>query len=46
MEVAAASNSMNRDRLNTVKNLLAQKLDQPVELKVKIIPVEIISMKQ
>ena len=44
IEVAAAPNSINRDRLTRVKNRLTKKLDQPVELQVKVIPVETISI--
>ncbi|MEO1006689.1 MAG: TIGR00341 family protein, partial [Cyanobacteria bacterium J06638_38] len=44
LEVLATPDSMNRDRLTTIKNQLAQKLEQPVELKVKVIPLEIISI--
>ncbi len=44
MEVAATPNSINRDRLTKIKDLLTRKLDQPVELQVKIIPLETISI--
>lgn len=40
IEVAATSNTINRDRLKVVKNLLTRRLKQPVELEVKIIPLE------
>ena len=44
MEVAATPNSINRDRLTKIKDLLTRKLDQSVELQVKIIPLETISI--
>lgn len=44
IEVAATPNSLNRDRLTIVKDLLTKKLEQPVELQVKVIPVETISI--
>ncbi|WP_019509340.1 TIGR00341 family protein [Pleurocapsa sp. PCC 7319] len=40
MEVMAPPNSINRDRLKVVRNLLAQKLDKKVELNVKVVPIE------
>ena len=42
MEVAAPANSLNRDRLMIVERLLTEKLDRPVELEVRVIPVETI----
>ena len=44
IEVFANPKIMERDRLTQVKNLLSQKLDRPVELQVKIIPLETISI--
>ena len=44
IEVAAAANSLDRDRLMLVKNLLTKKLDRPVDLEVKVIPLETISL--
>lgn len=44
MEVAAAPNSLNRDRLVDVRDRLTQELEQQVELKIKIVPVETISL--
>lgn len=42
IEVAAESNSLNRDRLMSVKNTITEKLDKPVKLEVKVIPVKTI----
>lgn len=42
MEIAAEPNSISRDNLIDVRNRLADKLDQKVELQVKIIPIETI----
>ena len=44
IEVAAAANSLDRDRLISVKNQLTKKLERPVELEVKVIPLETISL--
>lgn len=44
MEVAAEADSLNRDRLMGVKDSLAEKLDKPVKLEVKVIPLETISL--
>ena len=44
MEVAAAPNSLDRERLMSVKALLTEKLDKPVKLEVKAIPLETISL--
>ena len=40
MEVAADPNSISRERLILVRNLLTRKLDKKVELKVKVVPIE------
>ncbi|MEL6787757.1 MAG: TIGR00341 family protein, partial [Cyanobacteria bacterium J06607_15] len=42
IEVAATPDSLNRDRLMQVKTELAAKLNEPVQLEVKIIPLETI----
>ena len=44
VEVAAVPNSLDRDRLMSVKNRLTKKLERPVELEVKVIPLETISL--
>lgn len=44
IEVAAAPNSIDRDRLTVVRDLLAQKLEEQVELNVKIVPINTISI--
>ncbi|MEM7590687.1 MAG: TIGR00341 family protein [Cyanobacteria bacterium P01_A01_bin.83] len=44
MEVVATSNTMNRDRLTLIKNQLTNELERPVDLKVKVLPLEIISI--
>jgi len=44
IEVAAKPNSLDRDRLLSVKNQLTKKLDRPVNLEVKVIPLETISL--
>ncbi len=44
MELAAAPNSINRARLMAVRDLLTQKLDKQVELKVKVVPIENINL--
>ena len=46
MEVIAEPDSFNRDRLVAVKDLIAKKLDKPVELEVKIIPLKTISIPE
>ncbi|MGD1921861.1 MAG: TIGR00341 family protein [Pleurocapsa sp.] len=42
VEIAAEPNSIEQYRLTKVRNILTNKLDQEVELKVKIIPIETI----
>ena len=42
IEVAADPNFLDRDRLMVVERLLTKKLEQPVELKVRVIPIETI----
>ena len=44
MEIAAEPNSLSRDRLVKIRNKLTDKLDQKVDLKVKIIPIETIAI--
>ena len=44
MEIAATTNSISRDRLERARNLLAKELERPVELRVKIIPIDIIEI--
>ena len=44
IEFAAAPNSINRSRLMAVRDLLTQKLDKQVELKVKVVPIENINL--
>lgn len=46
IEVAATPDSINRDRLTIVKDRLTKKLDKPVKLQVKVIPVETISIPE
>ena len=46
MEIVADPNLIDRDRLTEVKDLIAKKLDKPVELEVKIIPLETISIPE
>ena len=46
IELAAEPDSINRDRLTRVKNILTDKLDREVELKVKIVPIETIIIKK
>lgn len=40
IEVAAVDQEINRDRLKVLKKILTKRLEQPVELEVKIIPLE------
>ena len=44
VEVAAEPDSLDRDRLMLVKNRLTKKLDRPVNMQVKVIPLETISL--
>lgn len=44
LEVAAVSNSIDRQNLKTLRNRLARELEQEVELNVTIIPIEGISI--
>lgn len=44
MEIAAPANSISRDRLERARNLLASELNRPVELRVKIIPIDILEI--
>ena len=44
IEVAAESNTLNRDRLLQVKQSLAAEIGKPVNLQVKVIPLETISL--
>ena len=44
MEIAAEPNSITRDRLVEIKNILTDKLEAKVELKVKIVPIETITI--
>ena len=42
MEIAAKPNSITRDRLQTIRDRIAQELKEAVELRVKIVPIETI----
>ena len=44
MNINAPTGSISPQQITIVKNSLAQKLDKPVELKVKIIPIDIIEI--
>lgn len=44
IEVASPVNSISRDRLERARNLLSQELDRPIELRVKVIPLDIIEI--
>ena len=45
MEIAAEPNSLDRDRLIKIKNILTNKLEEKIELKVKIVPIETITIE-
>lgn len=44
MEVASPSDSISRSQIASVQRLLAQKLDQPVQFRVRLIPVDILDI--
>lgn len=45
MEISAQANAVDRDRLVTIRDLLSQRLEKDIELKVKIVPIETITIK-
>ena len=44
MEIASPSDSISRQQIKQVKQLLSDRLDRPIQLKVKVIPVAIIDI--
>jgi len=44
IEITAEPNTITRDRLTTIRNLLSQRLEKDVELEVKVVPIKTIKI--